>query len=134
MNFSGLKKLMKNKYVLALLLIAVVAVVGVYGRKYLLSEAFGSVEKKIVLFFLPGCSHCEQLQPIWNKVKFDFESNSIIRTVEINGEEEQDEAEKYGVEGFPTIVYMKDDIIQKEYTGDRNYESLRLFFEESIAA
>ena len=88
-------------------------------------------DRGVVLFFSPGCSHCTQFRPVWNKLKNEFRNNSIINVREVDGSKDGKEVNKYDIDGFPTVVYINNGMVKDTYMGDRSYESLKLFFQKS---
>ena len=63
--------------------------------------------KTIVLFYLPGCGHCKNMMPEWNRFEQRAQKTGIIAK-KINCDEHPEEAAKNNVTGFPTIILFKD--------------------------
>lgn len=103
-----------------------------YFYVYEPKENFSSSSKEVTLFYLPGCIHCKDLKPVWEKVANEFKGNVYITVSEVNGSTDDDLTNKYNVKGFPTIIYTENGKLMKTYEGNRSYESLKRFFEESI--
>lgn len=126
-------KLLDKKYILGVIILLVLALSYLYftGVIKYKTEMFAN-KKKIVFFYLPGCGHCDKMKPVWNKLKSQYMSNSLVSLVDIDSSNSQ-EAEKYKIKAFPTIVYMDKQKIVDVYSGDRSYEDIRLFIESSVS-
>lgn len=69
------------------------------------NEHFGSDKGKLIMFHVTWCGYCKEAVP---KFKAMGSSYKGVGLELLNGEEEgKDLAAKYGVEGYPTIVYVK---------------------------
>lgn len=81
-------------------------------------------DAKLVMFYVDWCPHCQKAKPIWKKL-VDRLSNKLpkLRLEMINGEENRKLAEKYEIQYFPTILYIKGDSVV-EYEGERELEPL----------
>jgi len=83
-------------------------------------------DKTLVLFYAEWCGHCEKFRPIWDEAEKEAESRGFkMLKVNVGDNKEHDKrvTEKYGVEGFPTILVFKNGS-HKEYEGERTKESL----------
>lgn len=81
-------------------------------------------DAKLVMFYVDWCPHCQKAKPIWKKL-VDRLANKLpkLRLEMINGEENRKLAEKYEIQYFPTILYIKGDSVV-EYEGERELEPL----------
>ncbi|RYH20985.1 hypothetical protein EON65_21860 [archaeon] len=59
-------------------------------------------------FYAPWCSKCKAFQPILNKLADYAHEGGHIRVVKINGAKHKESAKVFGVDKFPTFVYIKD--------------------------
>lgn len=133
MLLKYLKKYLTKKVILSVLVpSALIAGAVYYLYFYREAENFSGASKEVTLFYLPGCIHCEQLKPVWERVANEFQGNVYLTVSEVNGKEDETTAKKYGVKAFPTIIYFESGKEMKTYEGDRSYESLKRFFQESI--
>jgi thiol-disulfide isomerase/thioredoxin len=70
----------------------------------------------VMLFSVDWCPHCKTAKPVWNDVKAEYEGSVIngykVSFVDYNCTKETAETQslmdKYKVEGFPTIILIKD--------------------------
>jgi thiol-disulfide isomerase/thioredoxin len=72
-----------------------------------------SKEKTLVLLYADWCGHCKDLDPVWAKASSKSNGRMIQRNVGAKDPPPEKEAEnkaimdKYGVEGFPTIILLQ---------------------------
>jgi thioredoxin-related protein len=86
----------------------------------------------IVLFYMDGCGHCENMKPDWNKLieelKDKHKDEIILGAIESSN---MHIFKKSGispsVSGFPTILYFHPNNLTRPdaYKGDRSYEDLK---------
>lgn len=99
-------------------------------------EAFDGVEnfetsndKSFVLFYAPWCKFCKQVAPEW--AKLEKENTTDIKIVKVNCEENPELAQRHGIKGFPTILFLSkglgDPSARIEYKGERKGESFLAF-------
>ncbi len=83
---------------------------------------------KVILFKADFCGHCKQFLPIFLEFKKEIESKNIPVDINIldgdsDNEETQQLMKKNEIDGFPTTLFIKDNIVIK-YNGDRTVEGL----------
>jgi len=71
------------------------------------NSAINSKKIVIVQFWAPWCGICKALQPEYAKAKNALASNSDILFVEYNYDKAPDFAEKFNIEGLPTMILYK---------------------------
>lgn len=69
----------------------------------------------IVDFWAPWCGPCKMLGPILDRMAKEFAGKLII--AKVNTDENQAWAGKYGVQGIPTMLMMKDGKIVHRQVG-----------------
>ena len=84
------------------------------------------VNKTLTLFKAEWCGHCKSFKKTWNELKND---NSNIKFVTYDSDENKSEIEKYGIQGFPTLILLVDDK-SIEYVGPRNKEAIEEFIKQ----
>ena len=80
----------------------------------------------IGLHYTDWCHFCKEMKPIWFKVKEDISEvdNSIIMF-----ENNEEEHPTPGIDGFPTILKLKEGKLTK-YQDGKNYENLKRFISD----
>lgn len=116
-------EMVKNKKIWLILLLLVVflcAAIYVYNnyvkprinkayvanKEYVQKQDSGSSKSADLYFFYTNwCPHCKSARPIWNKLKEQTPqvNNVTINYIDIDCEKEPTVAEKFKVEGYPTI-------------------------------
>lgn len=120
---NTIKNLMSNKkMIIVILLIALFFMAAIYAYKtyavprinpdYVSNKEFikgdGLNETAdIYFFYTEWCPHCKKAKPEWQQFKNKIDSNKIngvkINFREVNCDEDQETANKFKVEGYPTI-------------------------------
>lgn len=99
----------------------------VYASRVLeLSDRFLEVKRDghwLIMFYAPWCGHCKRLEPVWAHVAQAL-YNTNIRVGRIDCTRFTSMASEFGVSGFPTIMFLKGDIAQYTFTGDRTKEDI----------
>lgn len=88
----------------------------------------------IVLVFHPGCGHCVQMRPEWEKMKRSLSPGSKIVEVdgsEMSGNDSMLRSPLSKTNGFPEIVKMKNGMIEEKYQGPRTAEYMSEFVESN---
>ena len=69
-------------------------------------------EVEIIIFTVEWCPHSKKAIPVWEELKEKYNGKRFnghkLTFVEVNGEENPEMADKYKVEGYPTIKMLKD--------------------------
>lgn len=91
----------------------------------------GFEQKSLVLFYAPWCPHCKSIMPEWDRAS--QMNNTDVKMVKIDCDQNKDIAEKYDIQGFPTIKFLplglnnpKNTI---DYQGDRKGEAFLAFIQ-----
>ena len=120
--------------VLMILGVVFIPIIIIYLIRILFRENFTSNKpyREILFFTLDSCGHCKNMKPAWELLKNNYGKNQFIKLVEVNAKN-QKLVDLYNVQGFPTILYVKDEKKQTEYNGDRSYEDLVKFLKHSMS-
>lgn len=137
---KSLKKIMNQLKKQHLVVRVGILVIVLYGIKYLLKqfniavldshylEGFmnKTINKKTFVFFkMNGCPHCEKMQGEWNK--FVSNNRTGVPTMELEASANQKLAEKYGVQGYPTLLMVDANGVLANFEGERNAEAFETF-------
>ena len=91
----------------------------------------------ILLIFHPGCGHCVQMRPEWEHMKRNLSPNT--RVMEIDGSEmaENQNLKRAPfvkrLQGFPTLLRMKNGEPVDEFKGQRTSMEMKNFFEKGMS-
>jgi hypothetical protein len=87
----------------------------------------------VLLIFHPGCGHCVQMKPEWEAMKQTLSPST--RVVEVDGSEMAGNAEMgrsivtQRLQGFPTILRLKNGKVAEEFRGQRVANEMKKFAE-----
>ena len=82
----------------------------------------------VVDFWSKTCVPCRQLKKILGQVKEELPENVVIGTVD--GDENLDLLSRYGVRGYPTLMFFKDGAVVETRTGVDRRQVLKKAIEE----
>lgn len=85
-----------------------------------------------VEFFAPWCGHCKNLAPIWEQLAetFQNEPNCVIGQMDADNPGNKEVATKYGVSGYPTLMFFSKGSSEKQseaYMQSRTLDDLISF-------
>jgi len=119
---------MKNESLSLFLMIAsliFIPILIVYLLKSITNESFDyNPHKELIFFSMPGCGHCKNFKPTWDLLLKNYGNIKDIELIQVSSNEKPELVELFKVDGFPTILYVKDNKKVSEYKGDRSYEDL----------
>lgn len=94
-------------------------------------------QKEAVLYFFytTWCPHCKAAKPEWQKLKDEYKDKPVNNTLvifrEVDCDKEEEVAEQFKVEGYPTIKLVKDEQVI-EYDAKPNYDTLVQFLNTTL--
>ena len=96
-------------------------------------EGFNDNSAKLKLFYADWCGHCTKFKPIFDGdlKKLINNSNIPVELEAIDCDKYPEEARKYGVTGFPTLILEVNDKSIK-YQGEREPEKIKQFIKKHI--
>lgn len=59
-----------------------------------------------VKFYAPWCVHCRKLAPVWEELATKLKGQ--INVAHLDATTNQQTARRFGIRGFPTLLYFKD--------------------------
>lgn len=126
---NKLKKFfMKNESLSLFLMIASlisIPILIIYLLKSITNESFDyNPHKELIFFSMPGCGHCENFKPTWDLLVKNYGNIKDIELIQVISNQKPELVEKFKIQGFPTILFIKDSQKVSEYKGDRSYEDL----------
>ncbi|CAL0332285.1 unnamed protein product [Lupinus luteus] len=86
------------------------------------SDVINSNRFVLVEFYAPWCGHCQALAPEYAEAATELKDKSVI-LAKVDASEENELAQEYDVQGFPTIYFFIDGI-HKLYNGHRNKDAI----------
>ena len=86
-------------------------------------QVIDSEELWLILFYAPWCGHCKAFHPEFEKVS--KATKGLFKIGAVNCENERDIAQKYKIDGYPTVLFFGDDKTKtEEYEGNRKADKV----------
>ena len=100
-------------------------------------EPSGNVQEvELIMFTVEWCPHSKKAIPVWNQLKEEYDGKTYngykIIFQQFDGEENSDLADKYKVEGYPTIKLLKGNQVI-EYDAKPSLEHLKEFLNSTLS-
>lgn len=77
----------------------------------------------MIEFFAPWCPHCQRMGPVVDKLAGEYEGKVGILSVDVDASPMA--AQKYGVRGIPTFVFIKDGKVKETVSGEMPESELK---------
>jgi len=107
----------------------------VNNQEFVSNSENNKEEVVIYMFTVTWCPHSKKAMPVWEELKEKYNgkefNNYILNFIQIDGEENTELADKYKVEGFPTIKLIKNNQII-EYDAKPTMEHLEEFLKSTL--
>lgn len=78
----------------------------------------------LMMFYAPWCGHCNQLKPKFAAAATKLKKTAVLAAMDLDKPEAYGVRQEYNVTGFPTLIYFKDGMMQYDYSGGRDEESI----------
>jgi thiol-disulfide isomerase/thioredoxin len=100
------------------------------------SEDSEAQNVELYIFTVNWCPHSKKAVPIWEQLKAEYSNKTFnnynINFIQVDGEENPSLADKYKVEGYPTIKMVKGNQII-EYDAKPSLEHLKEFLNSTLS-
>jgi protein disulfide-isomerase A6 len=97
------------------------------------SQYVGGDNSALVEFYAPWCGHCKNLAPEWAIAGTTFDESDGIVIADVDATENPALAQKYGVQGYPTIKFFPSRSSEpEEYTGGRSADTIVSWVNDKI--
>jgi len=82
-------------------------------------------KKVLVLFYMPGCKHCDVLKPQWDKAEAKLGDKMVaIDVSDSSNADVKTLTEKFQINGYPTMLVLDNGNKVATYDGERTEEAL----------
>lgn len=97
--------------------------------KHSFDERVRDTPRLLLQFYAPWCSHCKKLAPEFEHAASALAGRAVLAKVDAT--EETDLAERYHVEGYPTMIFFRDGR-PEQYTGGRENVSIVAWVDDAL--
>lgn len=92
-------------------------------------EPFTGQGKEFTLFYWKDCGHCKKMMPAWNQLMSNYKGP--IKVTKLEKDEKPGVMNKFGIQGFPTIMLLNNGKKVKDYEGGRDLQSFTNFLKQN---
>lgn len=149
-NFSMSKSNLSKKYFIVIIVVIVFLLFAIFtyftyikpkleknyvpNKEYINTSQTDSAD--LYFFYTDWCPHCKTAKPVWTSLKAKykdklFNNNVTINFIEVDCEKDTSTANKFNVEGYPTIKLVYNSKII-EYDAKPDFDNLEEFLRTSI--
>lgn len=149
---EGFVNMLQNKKLMLVIILAAIfiaAAIWVYNsyvkprvdaayvpnKEFIQDDGSSNDTADLYFFYTTWCPHCKKAMPVWEKFKEKIEPSGMngvkINFIEVDCDKDPDTAERFNVEGYPTIKlsYNKKVI---EYDAEPDMDTLNQFLQSSL--
>lgn len=91
----------------------------------LTDHTFPTYKNKVVLFYAPWCGHCQEFKDTYKKIAKSVSSSYPLYVMDCTDEENCVAIpKKYNIEGYPTILFVKEDGTSVPFEENRNEDNV----------
>ena len=105
------------------------------GLKVLTDEDFDATVAEghaFIKFYAPWCGHCKKMAPVWAKLAHDFKDVDRLSVAKIDCTENDRACTRHGVNGYPTLLFLRDGVKIAQHSGGRDLASLTAYLNVRI--
>lgn len=147
---TSMRKILSNKKMLVIILLTVIFIIAAVvayktyavpkiNPEYVSNKEFITGDEKgqtadIYFFYTEWCPHCKKAKPEWQQFKNKIGENKVngvkLNFIEVDCDEDQETANKFKVEGYPTIKLVHGNKVV-DYDAKPQVETLMQFVNTS---
>jgi thiol-disulfide isomerase/thioredoxin len=105
------------------------------NKEFVQKDGGSSDTADLYFFYTTWCPHCKKAMPVWEKFKEQVGSKGVngvkINFIEVDCDKDPDTAERFNVEGYPTIKLSHNRKVV-EYDAKPDIDTLNQFLQTSL--